>query len=333
MPSERTLVTELATALGMVGPPDIEDVLGSRPPALATLDDGAWNLLCGLYRSGAHAAGFRGGFANGQAFLHAPGALAGRIPRQIEWTGGRKLLGDEVVPVDLRIDHVYLVSCKYLSKVLQNASPARLVEGLLTFRHLDDRRDWYQRVAPDAYQSLYRACLDAVGACGFPASVTDLGPADRQRLSPLLDDRGWPDGTEAEHAAFCRAVSEETARRWRATLRRDEREAMLWRLLRIGSAPYFVLGGDGRDAMRLRVDTPWDWRQRFRLEELAIEPQSFGQPRVGWRATYLDRRSGRAGEVHGHVQIRWSHGRFRQRPEAKIYLDTPHALVPGYHGL
>jgi hypothetical protein len=34
--------------------------------------------------------------------------------------------------------------------------------------------------------------------------------------------------------------------------------------------------------------------------------------------------------VEGHVEIRWSHGRFAGPPEAKVYLDTPHHDVPGY---
>jgi hypothetical protein len=33
------------------------------------------------------------------------------------------------------------------------------------------------------------------------------------------------------------------------------------------------------------------------------------------------------------VEIRWSHGRFAQPPEAKVYLDTPMADLPGYHPL
>jgi len=35
--------------------------------------------------------------------------------------------------------------------------------------------------------------------------------------------------------------------------------------------------------------------------------------------------------VEGHVELRWSHGRFGGPPEAKVYLDTPHHEVPGYH--
>ena len=333
MPSERTLVTELATALGMVGLRTVEGVLAIKPASLATLDGATWYRLRELFHSGTHAEAFAAGFANGRAFLEAEDALAGRIPRRIEWTGGHRLPGDEAVPLDLRIDHVYLVSCKYLSKVLQNASPARLAEGLLTFRRLDDRRDWYERVAPVEYQALYRASLDAVGATGFPASVTDLEVADRERLSPLLDGRTWPDGTQEAYGEFCRAVSTETARIWKASLRRSERVAMLWRLLRIGSAPYYVLGNDGRDSMRFRVDTPWDWRQDYSLESFEIEAQEFGQPRVGWTASCVDLHHGGRQEVRGHIEIRWSHGRFRQRPEAKVYLDTPHAEVPGYNPL
>jgi hypothetical protein len=331
MPSDRTLVTELATALGMVGVPTIEAVLASRPESLSSLDDATWSRLRELHASGAHADGFASGFANGQAFLEADEALAGRIPRRIEWTGGHKLPGDEAVPLDLRVDHVYLVSCKYLSRVLQNAGPARLAEGLLTFRHLGDRRDWYERVAPVEYQALYRAAVDALGVPGFPALVTDLDVADRKRLSPLLDGRTWPDGTQDQHREFCRAVSEGTARIWRRSLQGTDKAAMLWRLLRIGSAPYFVLGSDGRDSMRLRVDTPWDWRQNYRLENFEVEPQDFGQPRVGWGAGYVDLRGGSHREVRGHIELRWSHGRFRQPPEAKVYLDSPHVDVPGYN--
>ncbi len=333
MPSERTLVTELATALGMVGPPTVDEALARRPASLSTLDPALWVRLGELHDAGTFASEFAAGFANGRAFLVAADALAGRIPRRIEWTGGHRRPGDEVVPLDLRVDYAYLVSCKYLSKVLQNAGPARLAEGLLTFRPLDDRRDWYERVAPAEYQALYRAALDAVGASGLPALVTELDVADRERLSPLLDGRTWPEGARDEYEEFCRVVSAETARIWKRSLGRNGGEAMLWRLLRIGSAPYYVLGSDRRDRMRLRVDTPWDWRQNYRLESFEIEAQHYGQPRVGWTAGCVDRRDGRHREVCGHVEIRWSHGRFRQRPEAKVYLDTPHADVPGYNRL
>ena len=236
-------------------------------------------------------------------------------------------------PLDLRIDHVYLVSCKYLSKVLQNASPARLAEGLLTFRRLDDRRDWYERVAPVEYQALYRASLDALGATGFPASVTDLEVADRERLSPLLDGRTWPDGTQEAYGEFCRAVSTETARIWKASLRRSETggHAVAAAADRVGAvlrarerrSGLHAASGSTPRGTGVRT-TPW--RASRSRPRSSASPGSAGRPAVSTPPR------GRR-EVRGHIEIRWSHGRFRQRPEAKVYLDTPHAEVPGYNPL
>ena len=58
-----------------------------------------------------------------------------------------------------------------------------------------------------------------------------------------------------------------------------------------------------------------------------------GQAIVGWRAVVRDLAADVDVEVDGHVEIRWSHGRFGGPPEAKVYLDTPHARVPGYFPL
>lgn len=85
--------------------------------------------------------------------------------------------------------------------------------------------------------------------------------------------------------------------------------------------------------MRLRVATPWDWRQRFELREFTIEPQAVSQPRVRWAAQVLERSEDRTVTVEGHVEIRWSHGRFCGFPEAKLYLDSRHDHVPGYFDL
>ena len=68
-------------------------------------------------------------------------------------------------------------------------------------------------------------------------------------------------------------------------------EAMLWRLLRIGSAPYFVLGSSAERSLRLRIATSWDWRQHFSSVAIYLEPQRGGQPRVGWHAVVRDAHS------------------------------------------
>ncbi|HXW36090.1 MAG TPA: hypothetical protein VEJ87_16055, partial [Acidimicrobiales bacterium] len=201
---------------------------------------------------------------------------------------------------------------------------------------VDDTTDWYERTAPLEYQSLYERCTKETDVEGLPDNAHELDRVTRRRLALALRN-GWPPSAEEAYADLCDVVSKMTASLWKKRLDAEGgigvREAMLWRLLRIGSAPYFVLGADVRGSMRLRVDTPWDWRQQFRLRAFDVVAQEGGQPRVSWFAFFENLASGTVGQVHGHVELRWSHGRFGQRPEAKVYLDVDHCNVPGYHSL
>lgn len=278
MADDRTTVSELATALGMLGHGTVGWAVLQRP-AEVPIDDGAWEQLeHGLHDPALHALG-EAAFDNGGAFARHAEGLGGRRPGRIEWTGGHRPPGDQVIPADLRVDHVYLVSCKYLSKVVHNAAPARVFVHLLKATDVHDRADWYGQVAPAAHRDLAAAAPSAGGPRRRPAVP---------RSSCCGGCCGW---------------------------RR---------------APYFVLGAGVRDVIRLRIDTPWDWRQRFELRTFAIEPDEAGQPQVRWAALVLDRAAAHDVMVEGHVEVRWSHGRFAGPPEAKVYLDTPHAEVPGY---
>jgi hypothetical protein len=316
----------------MAGADSLGAVVVARPRIFRNVGEDDWQRLTDLWRSGTFESEFGAGWENGQAFLAARDALGGRLPRVIEWTGGRRPPGDEVVPADLRIDHVYLVSCKYLSQILHNPSPARLVEGLLSTAPVTDARDWYVRTAPEEYQALYEACADVVDSGGLPMFAMSLVSEHRRLLSAVLKG-GWPAGADIAYERLCEAVSKATAREWSIRITSANAEAVLWRLLRIGSVPYFVLGASRHGSMRLRIDTPWDWRQQYRLSHFSVEAQTGGQPRVGWTAVCEERSSGAERVVSGHVEIRWSHGRFAQPPEAKVYLDCAHETVPGYHAL
>jgi hypothetical protein len=332
MPGDRTLVTEIGTALGTLDLASIEDAVRARPDEVQ-LPGRAWEDLDLVIASRRFAQDAVAAFANGVAFRRATDGLRGRRPRIIEWTGGRRPPGDEVAPIDLRIDHVFLISCKYLSANITNTSPARVFDGLLAMRRTWATTDWYELVAGDEYQALYDACVDAVRLVDLPAAPADLTSRERRSLRDALRARAYPMSARAAYGALCDRVSAASAERWRHALEAIEPELMLWRLLRIGSAPYFVLGAHRGGAMRLRVANPWDWRDQFDLLDFEVRAAVAGQPRVDWRAHCEDRRSHRSHFVEGHVEIRWSHGRFSQPPEAKIYLDTPHSEVPGYFPL
>ena len=168
----------------------------------------------------------------------------------------------------------------------------------------------------------------------LPHFAVDLTTSQRDAMAEWLRG-GWTPGAKDLYAGLSDAVARASVRRWEAAMDvgGGNGEAMLWRLLRMGGAPYFVLGSSAARSLRLRIATSWDWRQRYELMSIAMEPQGGGQPRVGWGATVRDRSTHEVTEVVGHIEVRWSHGRFGALPEAKGYLDTPHHLVPGYFPL
>ena len=332
MPSAKTEITEIVTGLAISGAPSLVQALVARP--VANVTDDVWSRLVELERAGQHRAEFAAAWANGCAFLTSDDGLRSRPPRIVEWKGPTHAPGDEVVPADLRIDHVWLVSCKYLSKVLANAAPTRLFDRGLIGGPAANAGDWYAEVAPDSYQALYAQTRLELGTrATLPPHAVDLTPTHRAELRAYLD-AGWSPEAMAAYRNLATDVSQASAARWKQVLaKRTDAEAMLWRLLRIGSAPYFVLGAQRDRSLRLRVMTPWDWRQAFELKRFDVWGDDAGQPQVRWQARIRERATGDERAVDGHVEIRWSHGRFGKPPEAKAYLDTPHHHVPGYVAL
>ena len=127
------------------------------------------------------------------------------------------------------MDYVYLVSCKYGSKLLHNASPSHLFDRLLAIRRF------------------YTACRDHLGGTDLPEKVTDLNRDQRNRLKKAFK-RHWPTPLKSPYQQFAAQVSNASAQRWATTLgnRAQTKEELLWRLLRLQPAPYFVLGTFGK---------------------------------------------------------------------------------------
>ena len=71
--------------------------------------------------------------------------------------------------------------------------------------------------------------------------------------------------------------------------------------------------------LRYRVSTPWDFREGWKLRSFDVWPDPAGQPLVRWRADVTERPTSSRRAIEGHVEIRWSHGRFSGAPEAKVH--------------
>lgn len=333
MAAIRTEITEIITGLAMLGFRDLDEALMVRPMSVVNLATEHYERLDEARRAGTHTREFETAWENGRLFARADDGLRGRPPWTIEWKGPHKPPGYEQVPADLRIDHVYLVSCKYGSSILHNVSPSHLFDRALAEKRVERGSDWFVTTAPQHYQQFYEACLADTGIEGLPAAVAELDSSHRTALKAALPKRGrLPDNSQLAYEQFSMAVATASAERWRSLLRTSKaREAMVWRLLRLQAAPYFVLGATtGGDPLRYRVGTPWDFRSRFEIKTLDAWPELAGQPMVRWRADVIDRADEARHAIEGHVEIRWTHGRFSGAPEAKVHLDTHPHLVPGY---
>ena len=272
MPTSLTTATEVATGLGTLCP-DLTTAFRQRPAQLINVDDAVWLRLGDEFRRGEHASALRTAFENGRSLLAAADGLRGRAPLRVEWKGPHRPPGDDVVPADLRIDHVFLVSCKYLSSVLLNAGPPRLFERLLVG---DERSsaNWFDDAAPRQFRALYAATVAELGLRGYPGVPRDMSREQQWSLKTGLSARTWPEALQPYWADLCREVSSESARRWRLALVswRDQLR-LLWRMLRITTSTYFVLGTDYVSHIRLVVDSAWDWVQSYELRTLDIAPR------------------------------------------------------------
>lgn len=330
MPVVRTEISEIVTGLGLFGFRDLQRALAARPRYITNVDDEVYDRLDQAFAGGSHSELFATAYANGVAFSRADDALRGRPPWVVEWKGPHRPPAYEQIPADLRVDHVYLISCKYGSNILHNASPWHLFAGALADRS-KNYGDWFVETAPRAYQAFYAEVRRRVGDESLPGEVGSLEPSDRRTLQEALPGR-WPEELRSDWKLVAYDIACVSADRLlQATSAKRQREELLWRLLRLQAAPYFVLGaGMTGEPLRYRVTTPWDFRARYRVKSFDLWGEPAGQPTVRWRADVIDRHLGTTRIVEGHVEIRWSHGKFAGAPEAKIYLDTPHHEVAGY---
>jgi hypothetical protein len=329
------MVTEIATGLGMSGCASIDEALDVRPTSVRFVSAADWGDLNEARGDAEFSGDFERAWANGRAFLLSDDGLRGRPPQSIEWCGTRRAPERERIPADLRVDHVYIISCKFLSTTLHNSAPASLFDDQLRGNVVgpDGQDGWFLDVAPEAFQAFYGHVRAQVGPEDLPGAVRDLGKEGRARIRAAAA-RTWPLALQQPYREFARTVSEATAARWREGIGgQREQERLLWRLLRVCDAQYFYLGQSATGALRFRVGSTWDWRQRFRFRSFAVDvADDIDQPRVEWAAKVRDDEAMTDIDVAGYVEVRWGHGRF-STVEAKVHLITGFASVPGYFGL
>jgi hypothetical protein len=340
MATDKTKLTELATAVGLVYEPSEPWPQSIEQATVPGIPAALWHPI--ILPSTRTAQPGRDlllrALDNGHRFRTA--VLRGRRPERVDWSGGSRSPWTSDVPRDLTVDGVYFIQAKYDSTCVLNTSPATMVDHLLLDDGAGQRQSWYEKVALDALQEYYRLVRDATSGAAMAALPDDVRQLDRDhRLALKTAMRSRPAAASGEDAAYrnlCRAVSLETEWRWEHRLRAasiSQRTQMLFRMLRIAGGPYWLLGTKGAVAVRLAVTDTRSWRDRFTLQSFEVAAGRGGQPQVDWRATVADARTGRVRGVEGYCEIRWSHGKLQGNPECKVQVATPLPDLPGYEPL
>jgi hypothetical protein len=334
--SDKTKLTELATAVGLVYDPSRAGPLeldGLEVPGLAR-DVWAPAVLPATRLGAPDRPLLLGAIDNGRTFRTL--VLGGRRPERVEWLGAARSMWTSDIPRDLVVDGVWFIQTKYDSTCILNTSPASLVDDLLVDHGIEARQSWFEEVALDQLRALYECVRRELDEPSLPDDVRDLDATAKARLKTAMRSRPAPAAEERAYAELCRAVSLETTLRWRHRLdasTKGQRSQMLCRLLRIAGGPYWLLGVKGREPVRLHVMDTRTWRERFDLRSFLVTDAHAGQPQVDWRATVVDRLTAERHVIEGACELRWSHGRLQGNPECKVQVHTPLERVPGYEPL
>lgn len=334
MPSQKTELTELGTALGLVVEPGGVWPDSIEQASLPGVPDEVWQpVVLPATEPGARDRDLLlVAIANGQAFRRS--ALHGQTPRAVDWSGRDKTVWSSEVPRDLTVDDVYFIQAKHDSTCVLNKSPHSVFEGLLAETDTVWADSWFDEVAPLEVRAYYDAVRQATLPADLPFELDDLTKDDKGLLKREMRDRdkATPD-EEARYADLCRAVSERTANHWLARLARatqGQRTRLLLRMLRIAGGPYWLLGATSHGPLRLAVTDTRGWRNRFELRNLLAEAARVGQPQVNWQAEVAVRETSDRVTIEGYCEVRWSHGKLQGSPECKVQVTTPLDRLPGY---
>ncbi len=334
MPSAKTALTELGTAVGLCYEPS-----EPWPESVERLDvpgigSEVWHpFVLPATRPGARDRELLlAAMGNGRAFRQA--VLGGARPRLVEWTGADKTVWSSEIPRDLTIDRVWFIQAKHDSTCVLNTSPFSAFEHLLAEIDTVSHDSWYQHVAPLELQAYYDAARQATLPGELPLLVTELDREHKALLKRAMRDRPGPSpDEETRYRDLCEAVSRRSAHEWVARLNKatpGQRTRMLLRILRVAGGPYWLLGTKGTEPIRLEVGDSRSWRRRFDLRAFDAEPASAGQPQVDWRADVVEVEGRAARTVEGYCEVRWSHGKLQGSPECKVQVTTDLADLPGY---
>jgi len=239
------------------------------------------------------------------------------------------------------------ISIKLNSNVVTNFSPYNLFISVPTGgAPARGSTNWYLEKAPGKFQAIYSFARDR---CPFilPTDVSDFernanGKTRRALESEILKLTG----TDKEQFSklyidFSHEVASESAATFNTNLASALRgrsknaviETVCKAFFRMNATEYLICGLDKNVEFGMMVPDLTTWKRNWKLNSiLASGDMKREQPRVNIEIKIQDKRNtSNTYSFDFHAEVRWSHGKFRGKPEAKLYKDFVWNDVPFFN--
>ena len=331
MASEKTVFSELAVALGILGNeyPDcgglerIDKLDGaSKSKFMKRLEESKSSPPLSKSANNLYEAGL---------IIRRHLDSIGNSSPQIEWLGGKKTFAP--APKDLLIVGSYKVSVKENSKIIRNPSPVNVFERWPK-GDFDNKRssNWFLSVAEEELQAYYESCG---GGSAIPfKSVMDYFE-NRSKYKEFLGEQaakftkneGHP--AKKKYASLCEAVSKRSSAIFNKSLNKSKLGAIARYFFLVNTSPYILSGIEDNHPFAVLIPDLDSWKERFDVLDIKANPRGAGQPEVDIFIRMTDKKANMEFQKIIRVEIRWSHGKFCGNPEAKTYRQWKPMEIPG----
>ena len=106
-------------------------------------------------------------------------------------------------------------------------------------------------------------------------------------------------------------------------------ESITRSLFRIDSVEYIMAGTEGSNLYAVKMPSLTQWKKEWEIIDVQARPElTRRQSRVQLIVQYKKKKKPENFTANFHIEIRWSHGKFAQSPEAKLYKDFKWVNIP-----
>jgi site-specific DNA-methyltransferase (adenine-specific) len=342
MPSEKTECSELSVAFGLLG---ISNPIAFTEQEIILHLDGS--LSVARYER------FKSEFSNPvnsklyQQLIKLGSEIRTNYPLfnnlvTVKWCGPQKQARTDSGPRDILAANTS-ISIKAGSNIISNFSPAHIFESIPQGSATPDHSEnWYLKMDPSGYQKLYSS-VQQIRLDHFPQKVTEFervaSKNDRDELqseiSKLID--GEKEEFEKIYTDMSHKVAETSAalfnKNYSISMKGPARgwvvESVAKNLFRLDSTEYIMAGESGKNGYAIKMPSLSEWKREWEIIDILAMPDiTRGQSVVLLDVKYKRKKESSEYHANFHIEVRWSHGKFSQSPEAKLYKDFNWGSIP-----